>query len=94
MQRTFSDLEHWHKKMFEKLGWMILAIHEGNIEKVNIYLKSIKYLIKKIDDKIKITHDEDRINDLMILKQQTTNLQFFAYKSLNNPNNFNINHYK
>lgn len=91
MQRTFSDLEHWHKKMFEKLGWMVLAIHEQNIEKVNMYLKSIKHLIKKIDDKIKITEEKDRVTDLMILNQQSANLLFFAYRSLNNSKNFNIN---
>lgn len=88
MQYTFCALEHWFKSMFEKLGWMILATHDQNIEKVNVYLKSVNHLIESIDEKIKITEEKDRINDLKILKQQTLHLQHFANNTLTNPNNF------
>jgi hypothetical protein len=88
MQYTFHTLEHWFKSIYEKFGWMILATHEQNIDKVEHYLKSIKHLINCIDDKIKITVDTDRINDLKILKQQTIYLQHFANYTLTNPNNF------
>lgn len=88
MQCTFCALEHWFKSIFEKLGWMILATHDQDIEKVNIYLKSINQLIESIDKKIKITEDKDRINDLKILKQQTLYLQHFVNNTLTNPNNF------
>lgn len=88
MQHTFCALEHWFKSIFEKLGWMILATHDQNIEKVNVYLKSINYLLESIDKKIKITEEKDRINDLKILKQQTIYLQHFANKTLTNPVNF------
>jgi hypothetical protein len=88
MQHTFCALEHWFKSMFEKLGWMILATHDQNIEKVNLYLKSINHLIESIDEKIKTTEEKDRINDLKILKQQTLHLQHFANNALTNPSNF------
>ena len=34
MERTFHTLECWSKCLFEKLGWMILATHEQNLNKV------------------------------------------------------------
>lgn len=88
MQRTFSDLQHWTQKMFEKLGWMILSTHEQNIDKVTHYLNSIKHLMKKLDEKIQVTQEQDRINDLQILKQQVSYLQYFANASLTNKDNF------
>ncbi len=88
MQHTFCTLEHWFKSTFEKLGWMVLATHDQNIEKVNLYLKSINHLLDSIDEKIRITEDKDRLNDLKILKQKTIYLQHFANYSLSNPKNF------
>jgi hypothetical protein len=72
------------------LNKMNIPIQDATSENLEYY--NVKLL--KIDDKIKITREEDRINDLIILREQTTHLQFFAYKSLNNPNNFNINNSK
>lgn len=88
MQRTFNNLEHWTQKLFEKLGWMILATHDKNINQVTQYLLCINNLIIKIDEKIKITEERDRKNDLLILKQQAEYLQVFANNSLTNANNF------
>lgn len=88
MQRTFGNLENWTKRVFEKFGWMILAIHDKNSDQVNQYLLCINSLIMKIDNKIKITEDIDRKNDLLLLKQQVEYLQIFANNTLTNVNNF------
>ena len=88
MQHTFHSLHDWTKAMFEKLGWMVLATHDQNIDKVTHYLKSINKLIESIDNKIKITEEKDRIADLKILKEQAVYLQHFANVSLTNPKNF------
>lgn len=90
MQHTFHSLHRWTKIMFEKLGWMVLATHDQNIEKVTNYLKSINKLIESIDNKIKITQEQDNITDLKILKEQAVYLQHFANASLTNPKNFRI----
>ena len=88
MQHTFCALEHWTKSMFEKLGWMILATQEQNIDKVTVYLKSINHLLESIESKIKITEEKDRVTDLQILRQEVIYLQHFANSALSNPKNF------
>ena len=90
MKNTFCALEHWFKSIYEKLGWMVLATHDQNIEKVTLYLKSINRLIDSIDEKIKTTDEKDRLTDLGILKQQTIYLQYFANHALTNSANFKI----
>ena len=88
MQRTFNNLEHWTQKLFEKLGWMILATHDNNIASVTQYLLCINNLIKKIDEKISVTGNRDTLDDLLILKQQAEYLQVFANNTLTNATNF------
>ena len=88
MEYTFNSLEHWTRSLFTKFGWIILATHDQNIDKVTLYLKSINRLIKCIDSKIIVTEEKDRINDLKILKQQAIHLQYFANTTLTNSYNF------
>jgi hypothetical protein len=90
MQRTFHTLEWWTKDLFEKLGWMILATHEQNLNKVTLYLESINSLLECIEEKIKITKDVDRINDLNIMLLNVEKLKLFASHSLTNRKNFNF----
>jgi wobble nucleotide-excising tRNase len=88
MQQTYHSLHDWTKSLFEKLGKMVLAIHDQNIDKVHSYLKNINFLIKALDNKIKITTEIDRINDLKILREQVIYLQYFANVTLSDTNNF------
>lgn len=90
MQHTFHSLHEWTKVMFEKLGWMVLSTHDQNIDRVTNYLKSINKLIESIENKIKITYEQDNITDLKILKEQVIYLQHFANASLTNSKNFRI----
>jgi hypothetical protein len=68
---TFHALHEWHKAMFEKLGWMILAKEHGYVEKIQAYKAAIQYLKSAIEKKMKVTREIDRKNDLKILWANT-----------------------
>lgn len=72
---TFHGLHQWHQKMFEKLGWVILAKEYGHIEKVKCYIDSVNHLEQNIIQKISVTKDKDKIQDLEILLQNVKILQ-------------------
>ena len=64
---TFEGLHDWHKSMFEKLGWMIMAKENNMQMKIASYLDSIIRLEKGLESKISYTKDSDRKDDLQIL---------------------------
>jgi hypothetical protein len=64
---TFHGLHEWHKAMFEKFGWMIMAIDHHHDLKLKSYQESIKHIKECINSKIEATKDEDRKDDLKIL---------------------------
>ena len=67
-EHTFCGLSHWHKAMFEKLGWMILAKKMGYHDKIETYRNSIRRLKEAIVHKLKHhTQDHDRKEDLKIM---------------------------
>lgn len=79
---TYQGLHHWHKHMFENLGWMILAKKHGYRTKVKAYLESIVHLEKAIGEKIRMVQEEDRKLDLSILQHNVAILKKEAYKIL------------
>ena len=68
---TFHSLHEWHKAMFEKLGWMLLAREHGYHEKIFAYKAAIGYLCDSLEHKIKHTREADRKEDLRILLRNT-----------------------
>jgi hypothetical protein len=75
-EHTFCGLGHWHKAMFEKLGWMVLAKKMGYTDKIETYRNSIRRLQEAIEHKLKHhTHDYDRKEDLKIMCGQVCELQ-------------------
>jgi hypothetical protein len=64
---TFDALIHWNKKMFEELGWMILAKHYGMYDKVSTYKNSVNRLKCAIERKIQNIKSEDKKQDLVIM---------------------------
>lgn len=65
---TMHGLNHWHKHMFEHLGWMILAKEKYNTpDKIATYKKSIDRLKEAIECKINTVEDKDKKADLQIL---------------------------
>jgi hypothetical protein len=79
---TFHGLHHWHTKMFEKLGWMVLAKAKGYDYKIAAYLKSIEHLVASIEHVISEYHDEDKIHDLRVLHMNAIELLHFATSTL------------
>ena len=67
---TFHGLHHWHKEMFEKLGWMVLAKAKGMDYKISVYKKSIDHLIRSIKHVSEEYEDADRKHDLNVLLMQ------------------------
>jgi hypothetical protein len=64
---TMHDIQHWHKHMFEKLGWMILSKHYGYGHKITAYKEGLKHLKKTIENKMATIQEQDRLEDLKIL---------------------------
>lgn len=74
-QKTFESLHEWTNAMFEKLGWMVLAERDGNVEKIVNYVHSIERLLEDLDYKITKVEDKDRKHDLKILRDNVLVLQ-------------------
>jgi hypothetical protein len=80
---TMHGLNEWHKAMFEKLGWMVLAKSRATPHtdaKIKNYIDGVDSLIASINKKIGETKDADRIADLKVLLANTTILQSHVKK--------------
>jgi len=64
---TFAGLFGWYKRMFEELGWMILAKNYGMMDKVATYKNSIMRLKCAIEKKMVDIKDSDKKKDLKIM---------------------------
>jgi hypothetical protein len=79
---TMKGIYHWHTRMFEKLGWMVLAKAKGYDFKVEAYKKSIDHLLKTIDHVSAEYVNQNRKHDLNVLRMNTVCLQDFVRKHL------------
>lgn len=68
---TYNGLHKWYVRMFEKLGWMILADNYGDINRVKSYQKSLLKLVDALEKKIENTRDLDKQDDLKILHKNS-----------------------
>lgn len=79
---TLHSLHDWHRGLFEKLGWMLLAKHHGHSPKIQAYLYSVEQMLVVIADKAKLTESRDKVNDLMTMDANVRLLQGHAIKLL------------
>jgi predicted ATP-binding protein involved in virulence len=81
-EATFHGIHEWYKRMFEHLGWMILAHKRGMVDKTTVYLTSLKRLKMAIEQKLKTTKDSDKKTDLKIMWENVCTLMEHAEKDL------------
>jgi predicted ATP-binding protein involved in virulence len=79
---TFHGINEWYKRMFERLGWMILAHKRGMTDQTTVYLSTLKRLKMAIEQKIKSTKDSDNKADLKIMWGNVCTLMEHADKDL------------
>lgn len=65
---TMHGLNEWYEKMFEELGWMVLAKSRGMNDKTTTYMNSLKRLKMALEYKKKHVTESDRKNDIDIMK--------------------------
>jgi hypothetical protein len=82
---TFYGLHKWETKMYEKLGWMVLAKNEGNSLKIKAYMETIHRLKDMLMKKMSQVEEKDRKDDLKILYDDTCILWRAASKLLGKP---------
>lgn len=82
---TYHGLYSWYKLKFEKLGWMLLAKHEGHTAKIKEYKEGINHLKNAIEEKIAHTRDLDKKDDLKILHKNVMVLLKHVEKDFKSP---------
>jgi hypothetical protein len=79
---TMAYINYWFKHVFEKLDWMVLAMKQGDNNKVIVYLESIVHLKDNIVLKISETQNVDTKQDLEIMRGDVETLIKFVNKNL------------
>ena len=79
---TFHGLNHWYKHLFEKLGWMILAKHNGMTDKTSNYINSLKRFKHSLEYKLKHTKSPDQKEDIRVMHHNICILYEHAEKDL------------
>ena len=68
VEATFAGLNQWYKKIFEELGWMVLAKEKRYDDKVEVYKHGIQRFKEAAKNaKSELTeHDRKRDIDIML----------------------------
>jgi|LauGreSBDMM110SN_4_FD.fasta_scaffold40042_1 predicted ATP-binding protein involved in virulence len=69
IRATGHAIKKWYEKMFEQLGWMILADQKGYTDKITSYKASLERLKDAIETKMQNVHESDRKEDLKIMHE-------------------------
>ena len=77
---TYDGVFYWYNKMFEKLGWMVLAKDKGNKEKISHYKHSIDRFLKTAEHIYKEYENHNRKHDVNVLLMNARALQSFVNK--------------
>ena len=81
---TMHGLHKWYEKLFEELGWMVLANYKGMNDKIKMYKHSLERLKEHIECKINSVKEIDRKTDLKIIWDNVHILQEHVNKDFKN----------
>ena len=79
---TNVSISHWYKKVFDRLGWTVLAAAQGYNYRVTAYKKSVENLLKTIDHVAAEYEDHNRLHDLKVMKMHVEVLHDYVEKHL------------
>ena len=85
---THAELCKWTKKMFSKLGWMLIAKREKRGYRLKAYLEDLKHLEAAVAERIASTIDGDRTADLKIMLENVGTLRAEARKLIGDAADF------
>ena len=69
---TFKGLIIWYEELFCKFGWMVLARHEDEEDRLNIYIQCAENLIK--DAANNVPQNPDKQRDMLLMANDTNEL--------------------
>ena len=72
---TMHGVVHWHKSVFEKLGWMVLMKAKGYDYKIKAYKKEIDNLLHKIKHLSSEYTDHNKKHDLNVMRMNVEVLE-------------------
>jgi hypothetical protein len=78
---TFYGLHRWYKRIFEKVGWLVLAKAKGYTGKIEEYKRGIARFLKTVDHVSGEYSNVDRKHDLNVLKMNMLALQGFVNRT-------------
>jgi DnaJ-domain-containing protein 1 len=67
---TFFGMETWLKKLYEKLGWMVLAKNRNYKSKISAYKAEIERYKRAIKNAFREYQDPDRVRDLKMMEEK------------------------
>lgn len=74
---TLYSLNKWYKRVFEKLGWIVLAAKDGKQNKLKNYKAQIQHLKEALTQKLTVLEENDRKRDIEILLTDVKHLEAF-----------------
>lgn len=71
---TYMGLYKWYTHMIDKFGWILLAYCEKHKEKLEWYVKALKYLHNYLLQSSQIYKDHDKLFDISVMNKKIEHL--------------------
>lgn len=75
---TLHDLKKWYAHSFEKVGWLVLAKHENNTDRLEGYYRSLERLRVDLERALQSYESHDLLADLSKMLQNLEVLEIFV----------------
>lgn len=64
---TFNGMNNWFEQMVEKTGWKIMCMCQGSRDKIDSFMKTLRYLSYVLIQNSNTYNDEDKRHDINIM---------------------------